>query len=124
MRVRMKISIAGTFHGMVEGVTVGQVVDVQPDAEAERYIKLGYAELANQGRRSEEHALADMSNEERAVLSTEIVGASSKPVPQPRAPRPPRVEPEPEVEPKPKPVYGKTNPPDEVKRRPGRPRKS
>lgn len=124
----MKMGVNGTFHNIEAGVVVGQVVDIE-DAEAERYIALGYAEAVKPGRLSEEHAVAALSNEERAVLSTEIVGASSKPIPQPRAPRPPQVElpksnpelpnkaksePKAESEPKPKP-----EPP--VKRAPGRP---
>lgn len=96
MRIRLKITVAGTFHNLVEGVKVGDVVDID-DAEAERYIKLGYAELANQGR--VEHAVPK-SREERAVLDTEIVGASSKAVPQPRPPKP-EPKPEPKVGPKP-----------------------
>ena len=114
----MKMSIAGTFWNDPEGVVVGQVVDIPNDVEAQRMIDLGYAEMANQGRRTEEHAVQEFSHEERAVLDTEIVGASTKPIPQPRAPRPPKVEPEPEpkVEDKPK--------PGPAKRSPGRPRKS
>lgn len=117
MRIRWKMSIAGSVHNDPEGVTVGQVTDIQPDAEAERYIKLGYAELANQGRRSEEHAVQSFSNEERAVLDTDIVGASDKAVPQPRAPRPPKAESEPEPKSEEKPA-------ESAKRGPGRPRKA
>lgn len=91
MKIKMKMSVAGTFHNIDAGVVVGQVVDID-DAEAARYVALGYAEAVKPGRLSEEHAIAALSNEERAVLSTEIVGASDKPVPQPKAPRPPKVE--------------------------------
>ena len=92
MRIRMKMSVAGTFHNLLEGVSVGQIVDVD-DENGQRYIDLGYAELANQtGKASKVEHAVQLSNEERAVLDTEVVGASSKPVPQPRAPRPPKVE--------------------------------
>jgi hypothetical protein len=121
VKIRLKISIAGTFHGIDGGVKVGDVVEVD-DMSGANYVASGYAEEVKPGRRSEEHALADMSAEEHAVLATEIIGASNKPVPQSRAPRPPKAEPK--AEPKSKPVYGKTNPPEAPKRGPGRPRKS
>ena len=105
MKIRMKMSVFGTFHNLDGGVKVGQVVDID-DAEAERYIALGYAEAANQGRRSEEHAVAEFSEEERAVLSTEVVGASQKVIPQPRHPKP-----EPQAEPEVAPKRGPGRPP-------------
>lgn len=55
MRIRMKIPVNGVFHNLVEGVRVGDIVDVDDDNGA-RYIALGYAELADQ--RGEEHATA------------------------------------------------------------------
>jgi hypothetical protein len=42
MRIKMKMSVLGTFHEM-ENVKLGDVVDV-PDDEGARYCKLGYAE--------------------------------------------------------------------------------
>lgn len=98
MKIKWKISVAGTVHNVDGGVTVGDVMEVD-DSEAERYIALGYAEAANQGRRSEEHAVQEFSKEERAVLDKEIIGASHGAVPQPRTPRPPQVEGEEEPEP-------------------------
>lgn len=42
MKIRMKMPVAGAFHGM-QNVARGDVVDV-PDDEGARYCKLGYAE--------------------------------------------------------------------------------
>lgn len=97
MRVRMKIGVSGTFHGIVEGVAAGQVVDVEPDVEAERYIKLGYAELADQSGKPERPP--ERPKEERAV-----------------APKSETAVVKPEVE-RPKPAA----PAEPVKRSPGRP---
>lgn len=98
MKIRMKIGISGTFHNIEQGVKVGDVVEVD-DLSGANYIASGYAEAAPA--RGVEHAVTEPSNEERAILSTEIIGASEKAVPQPRAPRPPKVqEPEPKLEPK------------------------
>lgn len=108
MRIRMKVSVAGTFHNLPEGVQRGDVVDID-DVEAARYIMLGYAERADQ--RGEEHATVRSVAVEHAVM-------------------PKVVEPEPELDPEPeKPVYGETHPPEDApapatKRGPGRPRKS
>lgn len=107
MKIRMKMTVQGTFHNIDGGVKVGDVVDID-DAEAERYIALGYAEKANQGGRTEEHAVQQFSEEERAVLATEVVGATHKAVPQPRV----KAEPKPETEAE-----------QPVKRGPGRPAK-
>lgn len=41
MKIRMQISVAGTFHGM-ENVRQGDEVEV-PDDEGARYCALGYA---------------------------------------------------------------------------------
>jgi hypothetical protein len=99
MKIRMKISINGTFHNIDGGVKVGDVVDIDEQSAA-NYVASGYAEAIKPGGQlSEEHAVQQFSDEERAVLDTEIIGASNKPIPQPRTPRPPKVEPEPEPEP-------------------------
>lgn len=115
MKIKWKISLSGTVYNRDGGVKPGDVMEVD-DAEAERVIALGQAEEVKPGRKSVEHAVADLSTEERAVLDTGFIGASDKVIPQPRAPRPPKAEPEPEVavEPEPKPA----------KRGPGRPRKT
>lgn len=94
MKIKMKVSISGTFHNIDGGVRIGDVVDID-DQSAANYMEAGYAEAVNQDRRSfpEEHAVQGFSKEERAVLDTEIIGAaSSRPIPQPRAPRPPKAE--------------------------------
>lgn len=101
MRIRMKVSVAGTFHNLPEGVQRGDVVDID-DVEAARYIMLGYAERADQ--RGEEHATVRSAGVEHAVMPK----AEAEPV---------------------KPVYGETHPPEDApapatKRGPGRPRKS
>lgn len=73
MRIRMKIPVNGVFHNIVEGVRVGDVVDVDDD-NGLRYIKLGYAELADQrGKPEVEHAVESSAKEERAVDPTEPV---------------------------------------------------
>lgn len=69
MRLRMKISVSGTFHGNPEGVRVGDIVEVD-DQNAARYISLGYAEKADQ--RGEEHAIASSIREERAVIERSV----------------------------------------------------
>lgn len=92
-RIRMKISIAGTFWNLVEGVKVGDIVDMDNDAEAQRMISLGYAELANQGKPErppepkEERATAPKS--ETAVTKPKV---EEKPAPKPgqRGPGRPR----------------------------------
>lgn len=97
LKIRMKISVTGTFHNNSAGVRIGDVVDVD-DENGLRYIKLGYAEPLR-SHRAEEHAVASKINEERAVIERSVE----------------------------KPVYADTPPENPeaqaVKRRPGRPRK-
>lgn len=51
MKICMKISVAGTFHNLTDGVQAGDIVEVDDgDADAERYIKLGYAEAVEEPR--------------------------------------------------------------------------
>lgn len=62
MRIRMKIHIAGTFHGRPDGVQPGEVVDVE-DSLGAQYCRLHYAEPVVD--RKEEHAVAPVEAEER-----------------------------------------------------------
>lgn len=96
MKIKLKISVSGTFHNIDGGVVVGQVVEV-PDAEGERYIALGYAEAVKGGKLSEEHAVANFSKEERAVLDTDVVGASHGAVPNSKSAQARQDDPEPLV---------------------------
>ncbi|MGO9100590.1 hypothetical protein [Mycobacterium sp.] len=49
MKIRMKIGIAGTFHGIDGGVQRGDTIAISPDLEALRYVRLGYAEADLEG---------------------------------------------------------------------------
>lgn len=97
MKIKWKIGVSGTVHNREGGVKVGDVMDLE-DAEGERYIRLGYAEAVKPGGKlSEEHAVAAFSNEERAILDTEIVGATNKPIPQSKVAQARHDDPEPIV---------------------------
>lgn len=129
MKIKWKVSISGTVYNHDGGVKPGDVMEIS-DAEADRVIALGQAEAVKPGGKlSEEHAVAAFSDEERAVLDRKIVGASAKPIPQPRAPKS-----EPEDLPllkaesglKSEPKSSETHSPksEPPKRGPGRPRKA
>lgn len=89
MKIRMKLSVAGSFHNIDAGVKVGDVVDIE-DAEAHRYVALGYAEAVVEDKPKrppevkEERAVAPKA--ETAVTKTDVV---EKPAPKPAAPRGP-----------------------------------
>lgn len=74
MKIRMKIAVAGTFEGIIDGVGVGDIVEV-PDERAAHYCSLHYAEPVVD--RKEERAVAP-KGEERAEE------------PKPEAPKPGR----------------------------------
>lgn len=76
MKIRMKITISGTFHNIGGGVQRGDVVDVD-EANAIRYCKLGYAEPVEE--RIEERAVVVPQVEERKQPDPE-------PEPEPEAP--------------------------------------
>lgn len=63
MKIRMRMSVAGSFHG-IENVQIGDLVDV-PDDEGARYCKLGYAEPVTDNR--EEKAARPDNSEKRAT---------------------------------------------------------
>lgn len=73
MKIRMKMDVAGSFHGIDGGVRYGQVVDVQPDQEALRYIALNYAEAVGKAASKVEHATSPKA--ETAALTTEQAAA-------------------------------------------------
>jgi hypothetical protein len=60
----MKISIAGTFEGLTDGVKFGDIVDV-PDERGARYCRLHYADPVVDLK--EERAVAPEAAEVRAV---------------------------------------------------------
>jgi hypothetical protein len=64
MLIRMKIHVAGTFHGRVNGVNPGEIVDVD-DASGARYCRLHYADAVVD--RREERAVAPRGEERAAV---------------------------------------------------------
>jgi hypothetical protein len=108
MKIRMKMTVTGTFHGNPAGVRTGDVVEVD-DENGQRYIDLGYAEPLR-SHPAEEHAVASKVKQERAVVEHAV----EKPAP-PKAAE--------------KPVYGETHPPKDApepatKRGPGRPPKA
>ena len=70
MRIKMKMDVAGSFHNIDGGVRAGQVVDVQPDEEAARYVALGYAEEVAKSAPKVEKAVAS-PKVETAALTTE-----------------------------------------------------
>lgn len=60
MRIRMRVTVTGTFHNIDGGVQAGQIVDVD-EASAKRYINMWPQPLAEP---------VDESVEENAVLDT------------------------------------------------------
>ncbi|TDH48885.1 hypothetical protein E2F47_22225 [Mycobacterium eburneum] len=72
MKIRMKIAVAGTFHGRSNGVSIGDVIEVD-DVSGARYCELHYAEPVAERK------------EERAV-KTEVVEERAQPAPEPKAP--------------------------------------
>lgn len=66
MKIRMKMAVLGTFHGM-ENVRLGDVVEV-PDDEGARYCKLGYAEpVADEAEEDTETATPPQDAEKRTT---------------------------------------------------------
>lgn len=65
MRIRMRQTVTGTFHGIDKGVERGQIVEVG-DVDGERYIKNGLAEPVTAG--GEENAVLEPGNAETATV--------------------------------------------------------
>lgn len=63
-RIRLKIHVTGTFHGIEGGVPPGTIVDVS-DFDADRYIRNHIAEYVDDGK-------------ENAVLEPEVETATVK----------------------------------------------
>ena len=63
MTIRMRMAVAGTFHG-IENVSTGDVVDVDDTAGA-RYCSLGYAEPVAEDKKTENAAMPDTSDKRR-----------------------------------------------------------
>lgn len=75
MKIRMKIEVLGAFHGVENGVRIGDEVDVKPDEEAVRYCALGYAEPVT---KSAEKAVArEERAAEKAVAEAESEGVEN-----------------------------------------------
>lgn len=72
MKIRMLHGISGSFHGIDEGVAVGQVIDLEPEEEAKRYIKLGLAEAVTK-------KAAEQVQEQTIVESKAVETAIPKP---------------------------------------------
>jgi hypothetical protein len=70
MKIRMLISVAGTFHGDSNGVAFGDVVDLD-DAHAMRYVALHYAEPVTQA--GERAVKREEKQIERAIASDKDV---------------------------------------------------
>lgn len=64
-RIRLRIHITGTFHGIEGGVLPGTIVEV-PDFDAARYVKNCVAEYVTQD--EEENAVVEPTQVESAVV--------------------------------------------------------
>lgn len=62
-RIRLKIHVTGSFHGIEGGVLPGTIVDVD-DFDADRYVK---NEIAEYVAGTEEHAVLDTEAESAVV---------------------------------------------------------
>jgi hypothetical protein len=60
LKIRMKIAVAGTFEGIIDGVEVGDIVEV-PDVRGAHYCDMHYAEPVAE--RKEERAVAPKGEE-------------------------------------------------------------
>jgi hypothetical protein len=67
MKIRMKIDVGGTFHGIDAGVKPGDIVDIEGWI-AERYIANGYAEPYSKSAPPVEKAVLPQDDVETASL--------------------------------------------------------
>lgn len=83
MKIRWLINVAGTVHGIVDGVKYGDVIDV-PDFDGGRYCALHYAEPVDEKKPEKVEAKVEEPPVETAVDPEVNVEKAIAPRPGPK----------------------------------------